>query len=91
MNFKSLNKKKIWENYCSKHADFISELNVNEWVFHTENNFREFATYGFISSTKDTTFSFQNLNSQQYEKLFDFINNYFDMDMLYFTHFNDNI
>jgi len=91
MSYKSSNKRETWESYCSKHSDFIDELNLNEWVFDSENNFREFVTHGSIHNTKDTTYSFQKLSHLQYENLFDFITNYFDMDMQYFTNFNRTV
>jgi len=91
MSFKKLNRIEIWNDYCSKHFDLLKELDLNDWVLHTENNFREFVTYGFVDSTKEAKYSFENLSSKQYERLFYFITSYFDMDMQYFTNFNRKV
>lgn len=80
-----------WVSYCSKHIDFLTELNIDNWVFRNEGNFRDFVTYGKIDDKFEIEYNFSILSDETYFVLFNFITNYFDADMEFFDKFNSNI
>lgn len=84
---KKFNKKNAWEDYCQKHFQLISLLALPEEVFRTEANFRDFVTYGKLTSKEHKEFDFSNLDNELFWKLFYFITNYFDMDAILFDKF----
>jgi GTPase Era involved in 16S rRNA processing len=88
MSFRNSNKRKNWIEYCQSNSNVIDDLDIGDWVFKTETNFKEFVTFGYSTKEKKEIFSFSKLSDKNYDKLFDFITSYFDMDMQNFTKFN---
>lgn len=78
-----------WLKYCSKNERLIERLELPEWVFQSEANFREFVTSGKLGVTEvdDEKFDFNLLESSRFWILFDFINEYFEMDISLFDEF----
>lgn len=67
--------------------DLIESLQLPKWVFHSERNFREFATNGQMSEDLNHKIRFSEVQRELFWRLFDFINEYFEMDMVLFTEF----
>ena len=84
---KTSNKHEQWINYCHQNIDLIQSMELTEWVFKKENNFREFVTFGKMNEEEGSYFKFENLNEDLFWGLFDFIQNYFDMDATLFDEF----
>jgi len=64
MSFNRLNKRQQWLNYCQEHKDLFKDLEINDWVIHSDRNFREFATNGFVSAARGPKYPFKNLNKE---------------------------
>jgi hypothetical protein len=84
---KTANKSQQWVDYCNKNRALIGELNCPDWVFHSERNFRQFATYGITEDNGREKFIFEELNDALFWRLFHFISDYFDMDAGLFDEF----
>ena len=84
---KNYNKREIWQRYCERNRELLTNLNLPKWIFIKENNFRDFATFGRISDDESIVFDFELLSKKDFWKLWDFANNYFDMDMILFDKF----
>lgn len=91
MSFKSSNKRDVWKEYCSTHSELLGELKLNKWVVHSEENFREFATYGYVDSYRQEVYSFSALSEEGYYRLYSFMSNYFDMNMIDFSSFKERL
>jgi len=76
---KQSNNHKIWLDYCAKNISSIELTGLEEKVFLSENNFREFATNGTINNVRLSVIA-SELEDKNFWALFDFITNYFDMD-----------
>ena len=84
---RSINNYDLWQNYCKSNGVLIEELNLPEWVFTSENNFRQFATFGRLSQTEDQKISFDQFDDVIFFKLFEFMQNYFEIDASLFDDF----
>lgn len=76
-----------WQEYCNKNQALIELLNLPNWVFLNERNFREFATIGKLGNENLDYFDFERLEDKIFWKVFYFITNYFDEDGQLFTKF----
>lgn len=85
-----MNKKDRWDIHCKDYSQLITKLNINNWVFLNEDNFRQFAEFGYITAEKNI-FSYNEMDDSTYDELHDFINQYFDFDAQYFVHFQKAI
>ena len=88
MGFRHRSNHSAWLTYCEKNQDLIEALGFHSIVFENEKNFREFVTYGKVKES-EPAYSFSALNDDLYGRLFEFIANYFDMDMSYFERFKE--
>ncbi|MEM7375475.1 MAG: hypothetical protein AAF587_43170 [Bacteroidota bacterium] len=78
-----------WETYCEAHQALLEALQVPDWVFIKESNFRAFATTGQIHDPYQDNFDFDSLAEDLFWDLFTFITDYFDHDSLLFTKFEE--
>lgn len=88
---KTNNKHQIWIDYLEKNSELIEKLNLADWIWRNEANFREFLTYGKIEKSFNLKFDFNSLDENLYFELFDFMNYYFEMDGILFDKFNSRI
>ena len=80
-----------WRNYCNEKQNLISELNLNSWIFKTEQNFRDFVTFG-KADENGMILDFDSLEDDKCLKLLHFIEDFhFDMDTILFKCFNKSL
>lgn len=84
---RSNNRHKAWQNYCQQHAALIDKLELPNWVFASEPNFRRFATMGQLGAVSSSVYCFGQLEDSLFWDLFHFIQTYFDMDATLFDAF----
>jgi hypothetical protein len=87
---KKFSKIEIWENYCKCNPNVTKELELPTWIFIKEDNFRNFATTGKMSSSEEKSYNFSKLTDNQFWELFMFTTSYFDMDTILFTKLEKN-
>ena len=75
---KTANNHLIWKSYCEENQTIINELNLPNWIFLKESNFREFVTTGQMDEINQDKFDFSTLKDKLFWKLFNFINSYFE-------------
>lgn len=76
-----------WKSYCNKNQKMIEKLNLPEWTFFKESNFREFVTIGQIDENHEKNFDFSTIENELFWELFYFIQNYFEMNAILFEKF----
>ena len=84
---KDYNQHSLWHDQCSRNKELIDRLALPDWVFQAERNFRDFATTGALDGSRSEIFDFNSLAAADYWELFDFIDGYFEMDMVLFEAF----
>jgi len=77
----------IWKSYCNENHELIEELQLPIWVFSKELNFREYATTGKMDEVNKSRFDF---DGKLFWKLFSFITNFFDFDLILFIKFEES-
>ncbi len=80
-----------WRNYCNEKQDLISGLNLNSWIFKSEQNFRDFVTFG-TTDENGMILDFDSLEDEKCLKLLHFIEYFhFDIDAILFERFNKSL
>ncbi|MEM6261553.1 MAG: hypothetical protein AAGI38_03520 [Bacteroidota bacterium] len=75
----------LWLQHCDQHKELIHALPLSGVIFDCERQFREFASYGAINGR---SIALKRLSDELWEKLFEFVTSYFEMDMELFDEFN---
>ncbi len=81
------NRYEAWQHHCQQHAALIEKLQLPNWVFASQPNFRRFATTGQIDAVSSSVYCFDQLEDSLFWDLFHFIQTYFDMDAILFDAF----
>ena len=82
---RTYNRHEAWQQHCRQYAVLIEKLQLPDWVFASEQNFRQFATTGELDAASASVFCFDQLDDALFWDLFDFIQTYFDMGATLFN------
>ncbi|MEM7110917.1 MAG: cytochrome P450 [Chloroflexota bacterium] len=87
---KKYNTKEIWDEYCAEKAAMLVDIGLEPSIYRTESIFREWATKGYSEEVDIPHAPPSELGDEKFWLLFDFINNFFDGDMMLFDNFENS-